>query len=568
MKKIISTLFAIIVLSPMLFAQSSADMFLKYYNEKNFEEAIKHSFAAANENPKNLDLIMKIGTLYRELEQYDSALVYFHKAYNLKDNDPTVIQNYAVALADVKNFPEAVKIINQAIKRDKNNYQYHLTASEIYIKADSLTQAELSINRAREIDPNNPSSYIALGNFYFARRVYELARQNYEEAILKDSNNIEAHSKLAQSYYWLGSREVDKDLSNELYTRALKEWGKVSQIDTMNVRAYFEQGKIWFFSERYPEAASTLSRYLNLRPSGSIGRWYYAQSLFWIGQCDSAIPNLEIVIKEVDSVSIQAKKMLAECLMSSKMFDKAIITYTDLQNSGVELSSVDYRRWGQADFSVHDTLSAINHWMRAIELDRDNNCYLMFVVGTIMSNIQDYSGSIQLLQERLNVPACNDSLNSKVYYIIGSNFIFSEKPDSAIFYLQKAIELDSTNYFAEVYLGDAYMQIKNTKAAVGQYLDVIERGEKDSTVNQSALFQAFAKYCNVLLDQKNYNELNKYGKKWVDIMPDNSFANLFLAVSYQGLGDKDNACKYYTRVIKLDPSNSSARKNKELIGCP
>jgi Tfp pilus assembly protein PilF len=144
----------------------------------------------------------------------------------LKDNDPQNAQHYSRALANVKNFPEAVKIINQAIKRDKNNYRLHLTAAEIYIKADSLTQAELSINRAREIDPNNPESYIALGNFYFARRVYELARQNYEEAILKDSNNIEAHAKLAESYYWLASREPDKDLSNELYTRSLREWEK------------------------------------------------------------------------------------------------------------------------------------------------------------------------------------------------------------------------------------------------------------------------------------------------------------------------------------------------------
>jgi Tfp pilus assembly protein PilF len=92
------------------------------------------------------------------------------------------------------------------------------------------------------------------------------------------------------------------------------------------------------------------------------------------------------------------------------------------------------------------------------------------------------------------------SLNPKVYYIKGTNYIFSNQPDSAIVYLQKAIETDPKNYFAIVYLGDAYMQIKNQKTAMSKYLEVIEKGEQDSTVSQSAVFQAFAKYCNVVTD--------------------------------------------------------------------
>lgn len=568
MRKIIGCLLTLFFLTTALYAQSSTDLFKKYFSEKNYEEAKKYSSAAAIENPRNLDLMMNIGFLWRELEQYDSALVYFKKAFDIKDNDAKVVQNYAMALADVKNFPEAVRIINQAIKREKNNYQNYLTAAEIYIKADSLTQAELSINRAREIDPDNPASYIALGNFYFARRVYELARQNYEEAILKDPNNIEAHSNLAQSYYWLATREIDQDLSNELFTRALKEWAKVSQLDSMNARAYFEQGKIWFFSENYPEAAQSLSRYLKLRPSGSVGRWYFAQSLHKLGECDSAIPNLEIVIKEIDSVQIQAKRMLAECYMIKKDFPNASATYQDLLNAGEELTTLDYQRWGQANFSSGDTLAALDNWNKAINLDKEGNCYLMFLVSTVMTNMKDYAGSNAMLYQRLAIPACNDSLNPKVYYIIGTNYIFSDQPDSAIVYLEKAVAADSTNYFAMVYLGDAYMQVKDSKAATSKYLEVISRGEKDLNVTRSAVIQAFAKYCNVLLVGKNYSELNRYARRWVDLMPDNALANLFVAVSYQGLNDKDNACKYYNRVLRIDPSNQDARNNKEIIGCP
>jgi len=50
------------------------------------------------------------------------------------------------------------------------------------------------------IDPKNPAIFVASGNFYFARRVYELARDNYEKALQLDSTIVEAHLKLATSY--------------------------------------------------------------------------------------------------------------------------------------------------------------------------------------------------------------------------------------------------------------------------------------------------------------------------------------------------------------------------------
>jgi tetratricopeptide (TPR) repeat protein len=548
-------------------AQTDKETFLNLIKEKNFDQASKMINVVSQQYAKDFQVLMGIGDVYYELENYPEAVKYYAIAYDKDDGNQELNRKYSLALADSKNYKDAFKVIRKTIKDNPKEILNYLTASEVFIKADSLTEAEVQIDRARAIDPKNPGPYVAMGNFYFTRRVYELARQNYEQAIELDPKNTEAHFKLATSYYWLATRELDKDLANELYSRSLKEWNTLSQLDSMNAKAYFEQGKIWFFSEKFPEAANALARYVKLRPNGSLGRWYLAQSLFKLGECEQAIPHLEIVASELDSVKLQAQENLADCYISTKNYQKANEIYAKLQASGREFNYIDYRKLGQAKFFTGDTLAAFENFQKSIDLDKENNCPLIYFYGTLLNVRKEYAKSNDILMTWLNTSTCKDSIFDKIYYIIGTNYLFTTQPDSAITYFEKSLQTNPNNIYAEIYLGDAYIQIKNQKAGIDKYLSVIQKYESNPEINKNAVIQAYAKYCNILLDQKNFQTLNKYAKKWTETFTDNPFGFLYLAVSYQGLGDKDNACKSYSKVLKLDPNNGSARKNMELIEC-
>jgi tetratricopeptide (TPR) repeat protein len=567
MKKWLFAISTIFLLAISANAQTSKDEFLKLVNEKRVDEASKLINQVEQAYPKDFDVLVAIGDVYSELEKYPEAVNFYAKAYDIHDDNQVLNRKYSLALADAKNFKEAFKLIRRTIKDNPKVIENYLTASEVFIRADSLSEAEIEIDRAREIDPKNPGPYVAMGNFYYARRVYELARQNYEEALKLDPKNTEAHFKLATSYYWLATRELDKDLANELYTRSLKEWNTLSQLDSMNAKAYFEQGKIWFFSDRYTEAINALSRYVKLRPQGSLGRWYLAQSLFKIGDCDNAIPNLEICAKEIDSVKMQAEQSLADCYISTKSWAKAKALYEEFQKEGVQFNYADYRKFGQAAFFTGDTASAFQYFQKSMDLNKEDNCVLMYFYGTLLNAAKQYAQSNNVLFTRLNTTACQDSLNGKIYYIIGTNFLFNSQPDSASVYLQKALQLDPTNIFADVFLGDAYVQMKDNKKGMDKYLEIITKSESNPEINKNAVIQAYAKYCNLLLDAKNFNLLNKYAKKWSEVSPDNPYGFLYLAVSYQGLGDRDNACRTYSKVLKIDPNNQAAKKNMEIMEC-
>lgn len=567
MEKKLKLIILFLFFSQIAFGQISKDDFLELVRQKNYEKAAKYIPDIANNYSKDIQMLIAFGDVYFDLEQYEEATRYYGAAYKIKDDDNTVAQKYAKSLAELKKFPDAVKVIKAIIKKNPKDLYNYITAAEIYIKADSLAEAEIQIDRARNIDKNNPAPLVTLGNLYFSKRVYELARQNYEEALALDPNNVEAHMNLAISYYWLASREMDKELSNELYTRSLKEWNNVARLDSMNAKAFFEQGKIWYFSEKYAEAATALSRYVKLRPNSSLGRWYLAESLYKLGECDSAVIHLDIVRNEIDSIRTTATKYLADCYISLKEYAKAKQAFIDLDKVSYQYDAVDYRKYGQAAFFTGDTTNAIKYWKKSIEMDSEGNCVLMYFLGTVLNAIKEYDESTKVLKLRLNTTTCSDENDSKIYYIIGQNFIFNGQVDSAVVYLGKSIELDPNNMFALVYLGDAYIQMKNQKKGMEQYRIVISKYDTDNSINQSAVVQAYAKLSNLLLDSKNYSELNKITKRWVELFPDNMFANLYCAVSYQGLNDSENACKYYSRVLKLDPNNKTARQNRELIGC-
>ncbi|OGU56881.1 MAG: hypothetical protein A2X64_02510 [Ignavibacteria bacterium GWF2_33_9] len=557
---------ALIVSSWTLLAQNSIDEFYRLVTNKDFEAAQEMIQQVSTEKPKDLKLLTTCGDVYFELEKYQDALKYYAKAYDIEDENQEINRKYALTLASVNDFNKALKIINQTIKDNKKEVQNYLTASEIYIKADSLTEAEIEIDRAMALDPNNPDIYVTSGNFYYARRVYELARDNYLKAVELDSTIVEAHFKLATSYYWLATRELDRDLANELFTRSLKEWNTVSKLDSMNAKAYFEQGKIWFFSDRFADAAPPLSRYIKLRPNGSLGRWYFAQSLFNLGKWEEAIPQLIQCANEIDSIRTTATQKLADCYLAVKNYPLAMDTYRKLEVS-TDFTAEDHRKFGQAAFFAADTVEAINQFKKAIDMDKDNSCGLMYSIGNLLSYRKDYEASTNMLKLRLETAACQDSLNSKVLYVIGTNYLFSSQPDSAAYYFQQSIALDSINVFAIVYLGDALIQLSNVKEGVDQYKRVLTLYASYPSINQNAVIQAYAKIANYHLDKKDYNELNRVAKKWTEAFPDNSFAFLYLAVSYQGMGDKDNSCKYYKRVLQLDPGNATAKSNMKLMDC-
>lgn len=545
------------------YSQSALEQMKSFVSEGSYEKAANLIPDAVAKEPKNLSLMIYAADIYLELNKYAEAVKLLEKAKDI-DDTPDVLLKLGDALAYNGKLEEGLKFVNKAIKEDKNNAFYYMVLGNIYLRADSVQQAKLMFGRAREIDKKNPAPFIGLGDISFKQGVYELAYNNYKEALAINPRLLDARIKMAQCLYWLANREVDNDLRNQLYTDALTEWNNITLEDPKNARAWFEQGKIFFFAKQWKNAAVALNNFVALRPSGSLGRWYLAQSYYELRLFDSANIHLIVVEKEIDSVSKKAKLMSARSYYGMSQYAEANAKYKEI--AAVEPLPVDdLRRQGQSALNSKDTTTAIAVWKDAINKDPENNCQLMYILGTSLNRMKRYDEAIEILTKRLTTNTCQDSLVSTVHYFIGLASFFSGKNDEAIKAFEASLATNPNNTWALVYLADVYAAKSDLAKSEETFLKAIQVAKTDKVKYKNELNQSYFKIAGMKLDAKKFGELEKITKAWIEDMPDSEFGNLFMGFALQGQNDVAGACKYYRQVLKINPENKNAKESVKKI---
>jgi tetratricopeptide (TPR) repeat protein len=565
MKRIFIIPIIMVLFGSLAYSQSAADKVRDLVKSKDWMEASAFIPSAVKDNPKDSKLITLCGDVYFEIEKLDSALIMYYKADNIEGDNIELIRKIAKTYSYLGRTDDAILTINRAIKKDKNNVYCLLDLGNIYLRADSISEATLIITRAREMNKSIPDAYVALGNLYFAQKVFELAKTNYEEALNIDPNLTEARIQLATAYYWLGMKESDKELSNQYLSRSLKEWSNVTQKDPKNAKAFYEQGKLYYFSKSYIEAAQSFYQYIILRPSGSLGRWYLAQSLYEIGQCDSAAQHLRIVAKEIDTVKEKSLTLLARCYYERSDYKNAVSVFNELIANKVSLDVKDLERFGSSYLKTGDTTNALNIYKQVIALD-PTNCKLTFSLGQVMQSRKSFDDANYFFS--LYIKNCQNEYTGRAYFYIGANMLTDKKIDTALIYLNKSAELDTAFILTQLYLGDAYAAAGNPDTSKIIFKKLIASKSGDTTeTGRSYVTNAYSKLCGLIFEEKNYKELQKVGEQWVTYDPKSSYSYMYLAIAYQVQGETEAACKNYKKSLANDPKNKTAKDMLKKLNC-
>jgi tetratricopeptide (TPR) repeat protein len=565
MKKTIIKVLALATFSAStLFASENVDKVKDYFKAKDYPEAVKYIKGAIADKPKDEELFAICGDIYYELGMPDSAMIMYRKAVDL-DNSNEYKRKLARTYSDLKKHTEAIELINKAIKEDKKDPKNFLALGQAYIKADSLSKADLEIRKAQKMDEKSADGYLALADLYFAQKVYELAEDNYKKALDINPKLTDARINLASSYYMMARKEEDKDLKNIYYSNSLSEWEVVAAQDPKNAKAFWEAGKIYYFSELWENAAKYLNKYIQLRPDNSTARYYLVESLYRIKQCDLMNENIEIVAREVDSVKTKVKVWQAECYYTTQKYPKAIELYNNLKSQNV-LNAEHLENLSKSYLYGGDTVNAINSYKDVMKLDAKRPSLMSF--GILAFTMKDYRNAAAILQARES--NIQDTLSKKMRYYLGIAYLMSDLPDNGLNaskVFEKVVAEDPSNYPAIVYLSDAYMKMNAKDSAITVLEGAIE---KIPAANESNFNNANQKLCSIYLNDKSYKEMNKVAKAWTEKAPNSQAAYFFLGVSCHATRDKDGACRNYRKVISIDPKTelaNNARKQLNGLNC-
>ena len=557
------------------FGQVSLTTFKALVQDKDFEKAADLAPSILTEHSRDADILALVGDVYFELEDYTKALDAYSRASDINKTNNKIIAKVATTLSALSRSKEAITLVDNALKKDKKNVDLLIALANAYLTADDIKNAELQIMNARNYDSKNPEVYYMLGNIYCNQSIWELARSNYEDALKYDPNNVPTRQKLAETYWELAvqaNNSSDVELLNEYLNRSLDECNTLVRNDSKDANSWRLKGKIHYNAGQNLEAAQSYDKFLELRPNNYKERWRLAE-LFALGNNpERAIPNLSIIAESkhsdiTDSIRYKAALYLGTCYYKTKDYPNAIATFINIDRTS-PLESIELKMLALSYLFNEDTTNSLATFDKLLSVSPVDNCDVILNVARIYSNRKDYDGVVKTINVAVKNDCPVDNNTPYLYYLLGTAYFELKNIDEAIAVLKKAIEINPQYYFAYIYLGDVYVFQKNNLEGEKQFQLVIENAKSDPVTNLNALNQAYSKLAGTKLDAKKYNDIISIGKDWLVVIPEkNEFANLYLAIAFHGLQNKDQACKHYNEVLKVNPDNKTAKDNRKSLGC-
>ncbi len=551
------------------------------YSNQDYPQAAEHYKKALQADPKNETLLVEVGDTYIQLEYYDTAAIYYQRAYDEDSKSGEINRKLGTALSLAGEHNAAIEKLRRAFKYDDKSLASRLALANGYLRigTDSLSEAELLILNTDDQFPGTPIVKVALGDLYFTRKVYPLAQEYYNEAIEIDENLIEARVQLGETYIALANRSATTtEEVNALYTKALEQFNKVTKLDPKNAAAWRRQGEIFYLAQRYEEAISSFLQYIKLRPDDPRGDIYLARLWVEVKNPARAIEYAERILKRTDEASMrekaQAKLTIARGLYlkgqlakNDELTDSARFYYTQssqaynaVPDSVRDLN--DYVFQGTAYMWAGDTAKGIAIWKESI-VHFPDSCDHSYSLGyRLYTAMKRYDDVIDFFAARPSV--CSDN-QANIYLLTGLSHLAQERGAEAVSSFNQVIASDSTNIDGYYWLMNALTALKETEG-IGQIFDAMMRNiPQDADTNKLAAayyFNGSAKF-----KEKDYKGAITDMEKAIEIKPDYTLAYLYIAVSYHSLKDKANACKFYRKTLQYDPENTTAKTNLNKLGC-
>jgi tetratricopeptide (TPR) repeat protein len=164
------------------------------------------------------------------------------------------------------------------------------------------------------------------------------------------------------------------------------------------------------------------------------------------------------------------------------------------------------------------------------------------------------------------MPGLNKTLQSAAYYL-GDSYLRLGQPDKAVLPLEKAVNWSETDADALYKLGMAYVGVKRNEEAIGMF-QAATRFVPNYTECYEGMVVAFealnapdyADYARgmVAYSKKDYETALTLLQKSSQAIADFPPVHDGLGLTYESLGDLQNAKASYEAAVKLDPNDFAA----------
>ena len=197
-------------INELTFRSEYSQLLLKY-NQQN--EALKNFLLLTKLDPQNAENFYQVGRIYEDQNRYDLALGFMQKCAMLDKRHAKAHAEIGLMLYRTKQFNEAKKEIDIAIKLSPETYTSYYYLGKILKDAKDLQGAIKSFEKAQRDPELKQKAIIEHGSCYMIAGRIDNALVDFQRAIELDKEGTQAETLYAR--YFLAacyekSRKIDK----------------------------------------------------------------------------------------------------------------------------------------------------------------------------------------------------------------------------------------------------------------------------------------------------------------------------------------------------------------------
>lgn len=470
------------------------------------------------------------------------------------------------------NTSKALEAYEKAVKLDPQAVQIYRDIAELRMRSGQPDQALHAALKVKDLAPNDPMSFIFLGNVYVAQGELSKASEAYVQALKVDPTNLRALENLG-NYFALTDPE-----------KALSYYQKYLEISPRDADINFQIAIVHHRAGRFSKALSFYKKSIEEEPTQvashlAIADLYEQQK----STADAVAAYRKAAEIQPDSALVYSR--LGGLYYRDGKWDEAWKAFQSAEAASPNDSAVHFSMARVAE-ERKDWKQAVAHAEKAWTLSQDPQ--LLPLVAYFLTLDHEPAKAVKYLEKAREI----EPESANVLLFLGLNYLDLDKPEQARDALAKGVALHPKDSQMRFHLATAEDKLGHFEAAEAQFQEILkidpkhapslnylgyswaERGVKLDEAEQM-LRQALA------IDPENGAFLDSLG--WIrfkrgDACDARSYLERAARISgdavisehlgdaYFGCGAPGAAVMQWTRSLMLAPQNETLRQKIQSEG--
>jgi tetratricopeptide (TPR) repeat protein len=189
-------------------------------------------------------------------------------AISKSTNSAQEAYNRGRAWLDKKEYGNAIKEYNQAIRLDPNNASYYTDRGTAWLNKKEYDNAIADFNEAIRRDPNDVPAFWNRGCAWLNKKEYDKAIKDFSDGIRLDPNNAILYRNRGIGWGEKGD-----------YNKAIGDFDEAIRLNPKDASAFYGRGQAWSFGKVYDKAIKDYDEAIRLDPNNA--SFHASRALAW-----------------------------------------------------------------------------------------------------------------------------------------------------------------------------------------------------------------------------------------------------------------------------------------------